>query len=132
VPPVDFSHARFEKLNMPKRPNTFKPKRPPTARHEVNPPSTVARQPRTRGRKWMRIRELVLSKNPLCVDCQGMRPPRVTLAEEVDHIIPLHQGGTDALGNLVGRCREHHIRKTAADASKKVRRRVGLDGLPIE
>lgn len=37
------------------------------------------------------------------------------VATEVDHIIPLHQGGLDEWENLQGLCHEHHAAKTAKE-----------------
>lgn len=54
--------------------------------------------PRTRGRTWQRIRLQVLAEEPLCRACQAA--DRVTAAAEVDHIKPLHHGGTDERSNL--------------------------------
>jgi len=68
---------------------------------------------RSRGRPWRRLRESVLSAEPLCRSCaaQGLTFP----AAEVDHIVPLHTGGTDAPDNLQPLCVQCHQRKTAAE-----------------
>jgi 5-methylcytosine-specific restriction protein A len=86
---------------------------------------------RTTGTTWQNIRKRVLSNNPLCVHCQ--LEGRTTLAEEVDHIKPLHQGGTDDYSNLQGLCVEHHLIKTATEQgyTYKPKVTVGLDGWPI-
>lgn len=84
---------------------------------------------RTRGRKWMRIRSQVMTRcNWLCEHCaqQG----RVTPALEVDHIKPLHKGGTDALDNLAGLCAPCHEAKTARDMGYAVKVTIGVDGWP--
>lgn len=84
--------------------------------------------PRTRGRTWMAIRSSVLRYKPLCVVCKtkGL----VSRAEEVDHIIPLHKGGTDSYENLQGLCKDCHDEKTRLDCGYNPRPRVGLDGWP--
>ena len=69
-------------------------------------------------RRWRRRRLQVLMRNPLCVDCQA--EGRVTAATEVDHIVPVSQGGTDDDDNLAGRCHAHHHAKTVRE-----RRRAG-------
>lgn len=86
---------------------------------------------RTWGRRWMRIREMVLSANPLCVDCEA--EGRTVAADEVDHIIPVHKGGTDDWENLAGRCHFHHNRKSRAEADARRGRMRGcdVDGTPL-
>ena len=84
--------------------------------------------PRTRGRKWMQMRELWLTQNPLCAEC--LKAGRVTLATEVDHKIPLFKGGADARENLNSLCADHHRIKTNEDMGYKAARAIGLDGAP--
>jgi len=55
---------------------------------------------RLRGRPAQRRNRRFLNQNPLCVMCE--KEGRVTVAEEVDHIIPLHKGGPDTWDNLQG------------------------------
>ena len=70
---------------------------------------------RTRGGKWQRIRAQVLRRDQYrCVDCG-----RVGLDNEVDHINPLHTGGTDDMGNLAVRCSSCHAIKSAAEAGSR-------------
>lgn len=61
--------------------------------------------------RWQRLRRMVLSAQPLCVECQ--RQGSTTLAVDVDHIIPIAQGGAvlDET-NLQPLCRSCHNRKT--------------------
>lgn len=75
----------------------------------------------------MQIRARILSRDPLCAECL----PRIKASEEVDHIVPLHKGGTDDDDNLRGLCREHHAQKTARDAGHERRSTIGRDGWPI-
>lgn len=58
------------------------------------------------GRPWRRIREQVLAEEPFCRLCGAP-------SEEVDHIRPKANGGSDARENLQGLCRSCHRRKTA-------------------
>ena len=83
--------------------------------------------PRTRGRLWMRLREIVLIEEPLCMICN--RNP----SAQVDHIKPISKGGTDERDNLQGICLECHEDKTRKDLGikKKKQNRVGFDGYPI-
>ncbi len=69
---------------------------------------------RTRGGRWMAMRESVLRRDKgLCLLCQAHG--RATQADEVDHIVPLEQGGTDADANLQSVCRPCHRAKSAAE-----------------
>jgi 5-methylcytosine-specific restriction protein A len=86
--------------------------------------------PRTRGRTWQRIRLQVLAEEPLCRACQAA--DRVTAAAEVDHIKPLHHGGTDERSNLQPLCAECHEQKTRAELGYEEREVVGLDGWPVQ
>ena len=82
---------------------------------------------RTRGRKWMRLRQQVLIEEPVCRIC-GRKP-----STQVDHINPVSKGGTDERDNLQGACEECHEEKTRKDLGiKKKQTRIGLDGYPIE
>lgn len=56
--------------------------------------------------KWQAIRAKYLKEHPYCVVCG--QP-----ATEVDHIIPLRQGGTHDWDNLRAMCKPHHSQHTA-------------------
>jgi 5-methylcytosine-specific restriction protein A len=75
-----------------------------------------------RRARWLRT-------NPLCVLCKvdGF----FTRAVEVDHVIPLHQGGKDDATNLQSLCRECHERKTRTDLGQRERKTIGLNGWPL-
>ena len=73
--------------------------------------------PRTRGRKWMLRRARWLRSHPLCVKCQDAG--RVAAAAEVDHIVPLWQGGPDDESNYQGLCIPCHAAKTAQEAAER-------------
>ena len=63
--------------------------------------------------RWRRLRAAHLQGQPWCVaiGCQQ-------LATDVDHVVPLSQGGEryDA-GNLQSMCRRHHQQKTAHESA---------------
>lgn len=62
--------------------------------------------------RWRRLRVQVLNADPLCVDCS--RQGRVTIATDVDHIVP-HQGDPVKFwdrANLAGLCVACHSAKT--------------------
>lgn len=76
----------------------------------------------------MEMRSVWLMQHPLCILCQ--QEGRVTMATEVDHIVPLFKGGADEPTNLQSLCAEHHRIKTNDDMGYKPARRVGVDGVP--
>ena len=51
------------------------------------------------------------NQNWLCGDCKRQLPAWF----EVDHVIALHNGGSNEVSNLVALCRECHGKKTAMD-----------------
>lgn len=84
---------------------------------------------RTRGRKWMAIRDQALAKTQYrCAEC--LRNDKLSIADQVDHITPLHKGGTDDLDNLEGLCLTCHERKTAKDMGYRAKTTFGADGWP--
>ena len=85
---------------------------------------------RTRGRRWMRIRDAVLDADPLCALCKA--EGRTVAAREVDHVVPLHLGGTDDRANLRGLCKAHHRKVTREqEAGRGVVRGCNADGRPL-
>ena len=85
---------------------------------------------RVRGRAWQRIRREVLTAEPLCRIC--LTSDRVTAAQEVDHITPLHLGGhATERGNLRALCRQCHVDVTNEAQGHRVKVAVGLDGWPV-
>lgn len=82
---------------------------------QAKTPKAQAETARTSGSGWMKMRRETLDENPRCVMCaaKGIIAP----AKEVDHIIPLWAGGTDAKANRQGLCIECHKEKTAREAA---------------
>jgi len=78
---------------------------------------------RIRGNSLYAIRRKHFTANPLCVVCD--REGRTARATELDHIIPLWEGGHESEANIQGLCSECHKAKTAEEA----KRRANL-GLP--
>lgn len=74
-----------------------------TVRRADNRPSAARRG---YDATWRRIRSAFLKQNPNCMIC-GEK------ATEVDHIVPLRNGGTNAWSNLRGMCKSCHSRHTA-------------------
>lgn len=64
------------------------------------------------SQRWKRLRKLVLTRDPLCVECR--KKNRVTAACHVDHIVSISDGGNPFdLANLQALCASCHSRKTA-------------------
>ena len=67
--------------------------------------------PRLRGDTWMKIRRSVLVDGGFtCVDCG-----HVALSNQIDHEVPLEQGGSNDKSNLRIRCIPCHAAKTAGE-----------------
>lgn len=72
--------------------------------------------------RWNKVRMRVLRGNPVCVVCE--RKGVTSVATEVDHIVPLADGGARfARANLQALCRPCHELKTAFE--NRVRNRGG-------
>jgi 5-methylcytosine-specific restriction protein A len=84
---------------------------------------------RLSGRRWLAIRARVLTAKPLCIACQAKN--RINPAREVDHVVALVNGGTDALENLQGLCLECHADKTRADLGQAERVQFDSSGRVI-
>lgn len=63
------------------------------------------------GWRWVKIRAIVLSQEPICRHCWE-REQRTTPATEVDHIVPLSRGGGHNWDNLQPLCHAHHVEKS--------------------
>lgn len=108
---------------MPRRPPTHKPAR----RSQPRPAWQKAHgKARETGRPWRRKREHVLARdNHLCQPC--LKLGVLTVATDVDHIIPVGEGGTSHTSNLQSICDRCHRCKTALEA-KRARARGGVGG----
>jgi 5-methylcytosine-specific restriction protein A len=69
------------------------------------------------GVAWRRLRGDVLAREPLCRACHAAG--RVTVATEVDHIVPKARGGGDDQGNLQPLCAACHATKSAAEGAQR-------------
>ena len=72
---------------------------------------------------WKRVRAWFIRLHPLCAHC--LTKGRVTPVADVDHIVPIAQGGArlDA-DNLQSLCRPCHRRKTEQDKGKRALNRA--------
>ncbi len=71
------------------------------------------------GRTWKRIRDRYFAAHPLCEQCE--KHGRITPAEEVHHIKPLSQGGTNDYANLMALCTSCHSEITAREGGRRGR-----------
>ncbi|MGE0775202.1 MAG: HNH endonuclease [Sphingomonadaceae bacterium] len=85
----------------------------------------------------MAIRKRILARHPICVECIGIgNVTKDSISTIVDHVVSLAEGGTNDDSNLVGMCRDHHDRKTQAEAARAQGRtyrpkvRIGRAGWP--
>ncbi len=60
------------------------------------------------GPQWRKIRTRYVKKHPLCEMC--LKEGRFVPVEEVHHIVPLAEGGTNDESNLMALCRSCHER----------------------
>lgn len=75
---------------------------------------------RTRGSAWQKTRHRILMRdNGLCRCAECVASGRILVAHEVDHVVPLHEGGSDADINLSAINVDCHKRKSAAEAAKR-------------
>jgi 5-methylcytosine-specific restriction protein A len=81
----------------------------------VAPMPMASAQPdyRIRGHALQRIRADTLGREPLCRHCAERG--HVTVATQLDHIVPLSKGGRDAPENRQPLCDECHKAKTRDD-----------------
>jgi 5-methylcytosine-specific restriction protein A len=90
-------------------------------------------QERGYGRAWQRLRLAVLKRDRFLCQCARCKAnARVRVATEVDHIVPKAQGGTDDMANLQAIASECHRIKTQIENGATPKRRVGVDGWPVE
>lgn len=74
---------------------------------------------------------MVLTRDDhLCQAC--LSHDRVTVANQVDHIVPRAKGGSDDMDNLQSLCKPCHDGKTVIDNGGKPKQTIGLDGWPVE
>lgn len=90
--------------------------------------AAFSRTARVRGHELQRRRAAWFAAHPLCVTCESKGITK--LAQELDHKIPLHQGGSDDPSNWQGLCRECHADKSITERGDKRRPKIGNDGWP--
>ena len=66
------------------------------------------------GARWQRLRKRIMVRDHhACQTC--LKVGLVTVADEVDHIVPKQFGGTDSPDNLQAICKQCHAMKTARE-----------------
>ena len=86
-------------------------------RHREYDRSRKSTTARGYGAQWRRLRDMVLRREPLCRRCRAEGRRRI--ATEVDHILPLKQGGTNRWDNLQPLCHSCHVKKTKEENSRR-------------
>lgn len=72
------------------------------------------------GREWRGVREHYVSAHPLCECC--LKQGRMAPVDEVHHIIPVSQGGTNEESNLMSLCKSCHNKIHLAIGDRQIRR----------
>lgn len=91
-----------------------------TARRVPTLEAKAGTTPRPRGRAWMETRQRVaLAHGYRCVDCGRVWQPD---RDQIDHDVPLEQGGSNDDSNLKTRCDDCHKAKTAREAAARAGR----------
>lgn len=72
------------------------------------------------GARWRRVRAMFLAAHPICCDPFGLHSERVVAALDVDHVVPLRRGGSNANDNLQPLCRMCHNHKTRLETRMAV------------
>lgn len=94
--------------------------------------ATESRHARGYGAAWDKLRLLILKRDLYLCQCdECKRTDRITPANQVDHIVPKAQGGTDAWSNLRSVNKQCHDRITNEQLGRKEKPQIGLDGYPI-
>lgn len=60
------------------------------------------------GKNWKIIRDAYVKRHPFCELC--FQKGRLVTVEEVHHIVPLSEGGTNEYSNLISLCKSCHSR----------------------
>jgi 5-methylcytosine-specific restriction protein A len=72
---------------------------------------------RLRGRAGVALRGRVRAEEPCCRSC--LADGKRVRTEEIDHIRPLSEGGTDERSNLQGLCKPCHDAKTKVEGRSR-------------
>ncbi|MBO5449795.1 MAG: HNH endonuclease [Ruminococcus sp.] len=70
------------------------------------------------GKEWRKIRSRFIAIHPLCQDCLEYGITPVRKSEEVHHIKPLAEGGTNDFSNLRALCKICHSKRTVKENNR--------------
>lgn len=80
----------------------------------------TAATPRQSGRKWMETRKRIAASHGFrCRACNRVWTPH---RDQIDHDVPLEQGGSGDDSNLQPLCNECHASKSKAEATQRASR----------
>lgn len=86
------------------------------------------RHQRGYGAEWTKLRVIILKRDAgICQLCRAAG--RIVFANEVDHIIPKAEGGTDEESNLQAICKTCHVKKTQQESKRGIDRVRGSSNL---
>lgn len=108
-----FHVKQLQSMLMP-RLKTLPPRLAPAPAPRIK---TLSRTERITGTTLQNIRRRFLRDHPACAMCAADGITRA--ATEIDHIIPLSDGGPESDGNRQGLCSEHHAKKSAEEAKRR-------------
>lgn len=100
---------------MPMAPPVFRPlgtQTPQQRKAQADRRRVSSDTTRIYGRARQERNRMVLTEEPICRHCGR------AASVEVDHIIPLSEGGAEDRSNLQGLCRDCHGAKTAAERAR--------------
>ena len=118
--------ARYQSCAKPGCPNIVDKGLCPEHRRKARR-ETDKRTGRVRGSKWSALRRRVLARDMLCQDGRVCNHKNTSV--EVDHIIPLVDGGHPTeMSNLQGICCACHRAKTGAEQQQQNDYRRKLNG----
>lgn len=79
---------------------------------------------RTTAAEWKRLHRLAKQRLPYrCAQC-GAEPVTGRGGLELDHVVPVAEGGTDGFDNLQWLCASCHAEKSRREAKRGISRRV--------
>ena len=99
---------------------TLKPRvRPAPTRHPL--PAPTGQTERVRGSAWQTTRDRILTRDMGVCRCAACKVSgRLRLANEVDHIVPLWENGSNDDTNLQAINADCHIEKSAREYARRL------------